>query len=105
MIKRRNLIAGCAAVLFAPAIVRISSLMPLSVQPIEPVGYMEIYIGGVHHRIPVLSIDVTRDELSRQLADALNQRTPPGIIAEVKGEVVNLFARSPDAFSQLWAVT
>jgi hypothetical protein len=83
-----------------PAIIRIASLMPVKVQP--PIGEMRIYIGGILHKIPVLSINV-HDNLSQKIADSLNQSpvAAGGVTAEVHDEMVNLFARTPNTFSWL----
>lgn len=99
MINRRKLAVGLGALFVcAPAIVRIASLMPVKVQP---VGELRIYLGGVLHKVPVMSFDFTNGEVAQVLADSIN-RSPQGIVAsQVRGNTVDLYSRAPAGFSRI----
>lgn len=81
--------------------------MPVKVQP---AGEMLIYIGGIAHRVPILSFDITRGEVAQKLADSIN-RAPHGIVAQVSGkgtvDLISLgvpFSRPPSNLSSVWGV-
>jgi hypothetical protein len=61
-LTRRSILTGIVGLLAAPAIVRISSLMPISVQPM----YIMFSVGGVPFSVPYYP-----GELTRQLADRI----------------------------------
>jgi hypothetical protein len=61
-LTRRSILTGIVGLLAAPAIVRISSLMPISVQPV----CITFSVGGVPFSVPYYP-----DELTSQLADRI----------------------------------
>jgi hypothetical protein len=93
-ITRRSILTGIVGLLAAPAIVRISSLMPISVQPL----YFMFSVGGVPLTIPYYPPE-SLHSLADRVQAALSQSGLP-IYSSVHGDTIGIHSGLPGRIMQ-----
>lgn len=89
-LTRRSILTGIVGLLAAPAIVRISSLMPISVQPV----YLMFSVGGVPFSVPYYPEELTV-QLAERIQVFLNRAGLP-IYSSVHEGAIAIHSGRPD---------